>query len=183
MKPDDYTKLLLESSFKESQNVWLRNGAFLTFHSINLGFLASVINKEGDINYLSVFALSIVGLIVSVLNLLLIRASQHYNRRWYLTFKDWVERQAIIDKRAITDLNNPWCHLVNHINKHALELPWPKIHSTQVAQLMCAILILFWTCVISVAIYHVNDVSYVEVKTIRNNKKLFYDGTVSARYS
>ena len=45
--PDALTKMLLESSFKESAKFWTRNTGYLTFHGIMLGFAANIIKTEG----------------------------------------------------------------------------------------------------------------------------------------
>jgi hypothetical protein len=116
MTPAEYLKILLDSSFKESATTWSRAGALLTFNSVLFEFYISHIKDHLEyVDTIPAIAISIVGLIASFLNIVLVRISVHYNMIWYKSFVSWAHIQSTLPS---LDENSPWKHLDSHIKKH-----------------------------------------------------------------
>ncbi len=89
MNDDDYTRLLLESSFKESNLFWIWNGAFLVAQSVLFG-LAGGRDSEPE----TALVFSILGIFLAFLHLRVLKISQYYNHTWFDAVRSWVNAKA-----------------------------------------------------------------------------------------
>jgi hypothetical protein len=151
MNPYDYAKLLLESSFKESQNFWIRNSGFIVFHSALVVFVLDYLNNSPQNNSLQdvPLVIPIVGLLVALVHLQMIRVSAYYNHAWFDTLKDWVNKQKSISNSKDTGV---WSHFEQHLRDYDNKLPCPRLHCSKLAIIPIILLIIFW-CSIFYTIY------------------------------
>lgn len=145
MKSEDYGKLLIESSFKESDNIWKRSTAFLAFQSVVLGFLANNIGSK-PIASASIIILSFVGLIAAVFTFLVARVSEYYNAAWYEASRSWAASSAA--REGGTENTEVWKHFAQHLESHDANMPSPKWHSTHMLKIFCIVLALIWAFIL-----------------------------------
>jgi hypothetical protein len=145
MTPADYLKILLDSSFKESATMWTRTAALLTFNSVIFGFFINFVRDDfAKLGSITSLLFSLLGIYIGILNLFVVRISSHYNLVWYTSFVDWVNLQRSLSTHP--DNQNPWAHLFDHIYRHDT-LPFPGLHSSDVANILACSLIIIWTVV------------------------------------
>ena len=73
MDDENFAKLLLESSFKESNAFWIRNSVFLLAQSLLLGL---AVGKDSKPETIIVFA--VLGALLALLHCGALKISKHY---------------------------------------------------------------------------------------------------------
>ena len=93
MNDTEYTRLLLDSSFKEANLFWIRNSAITVFQSVIVGFfLRGMINHE-SIPITLFFIICGIGISFGAIHLIIIEYSEKENLKWFRHYKDWVKSQ------------------------------------------------------------------------------------------
>jgi hypothetical protein len=80
MKDEECAKMLIESSFKESNLFWVRNSAIAVIQTIVFGFYVSLISEESknlsdSLNYM----ICSLGIILTIIHFIILVLSQRYN--------------------------------------------------------------------------------------------------------
>jgi len=84
MTTDEYQKVLLDSSFKEANLFWVRNGAFLVCQTLLYGFVVSILVKTNYLEYKRMLIfIEIAGLVISMLHFIILALSRSYNYIWF----------------------------------------------------------------------------------------------------
>ena len=63
MRDGDYVRLVLESSFKESERFWTRNNGFLVIHGLLIGFFLKAVADGGGVEDRLRWLFVVVGII------------------------------------------------------------------------------------------------------------------------
>jgi hypothetical protein len=145
MSNDDYIKILLDSSLKESNLLWLRNSAFLVVQALLLGFVINAMSSDyskllpQQLNsIIMIFALvKILGIIVSVFHFAVILYSRYYNLLWFNAAK----------KQAATSFsfsNNEIDHnLYGLLQRYDFKY-LPKINAVTFTLVVPVLFVVFW---------------------------------------
>lgn len=152
MKPEDYAKLLLESSFKESDNMWKRSAAILTFQSVIIGFFANNLGIK-PIGSSTIIILTIVGLISAVFSYLIACVSEHYNLAWFNAFLDYTGKQSQNARLAASE-KEVWDHVASHLKTHEENMPFPKWHSSKILKIFSVILASGWIIMLFASLFN-----------------------------
>ena len=142
MDDENFAKLLLESSFKESNAFWIRNSVFLLAQSWLLGL---AVGKDSEPETIIVFAG--FGILLALLHWGALKISKYYNDTWFKAFRSWVDCKAppeSTDEESPSDeSSNSWSHLRSTLTKHE-NLPFPFMHATCLMYFLPVLFIAAW---------------------------------------
>jgi hypothetical protein len=90
MEKLDFARMLLESSFKEANLFWMRNGAFSVFQSILAGSgLLSWFKDSNPKDASLVIFISIIGILIGIIHFAIICTSEKLNKAWWYSFNHY----------------------------------------------------------------------------------------------